>query len=146
MSQLIRSILIARPRFGSIFGWLLRGYFFRPLSVKTVVFDILIVFICILKTANRTSLSHFRVFLCSHVTIRNRVSLAGRSILGIFSRSVVLGICVIIVLLCFADISIAKIRVHVAKSLFFTWKSYLFVSKSRIFRFRSKNAQNRSFL
>ena len=43
MSQLIRSFLIGRPRFGSIFWWLLSGYFFRPLSVEIVVFDTWIV-------------------------------------------------------------------------------------------------------
>ena len=84
MSQLIRSFLIGRLRFGSIFGWLLRGCFFRPLSVKIIVFDIWIIFVLFLKTLNRRPLSHFRCFLVLYETLRNRVSLARRSICGVF--------------------------------------------------------------
>ena len=84
MSQLIRSILIGRPRFGSIFWWFLSGYFLRPLSVEIVVFDTWIVFVFILKTWNRRPLSHLRGFLISHKTSRNRVSLARRIICGVF--------------------------------------------------------------
>ena len=84
MSQLIRSILIGRPRFGSIFWWLLSGYFLRPLSVEIVVFDIWIVFIFYTKTCFRRPLSHLRGFLISHKMSRNRVSLALRIICGVF--------------------------------------------------------------
>ena len=84
MSQLIRSFLIGRFRFGSIFWWFLSGYFLRPLSVEIVVFDTWIVFVFILKTWNRRPLSHLRGFLVPHKTSRNRVSLALRIICGVF--------------------------------------------------------------
>ena len=84
MSQLIRSFLIGRPRFGSIFWWLLSSYFLRPLSVEIVVFDLWIMLIFYTKTCFRRPLSHSRGFLISHKTSRNRVSLALRIICGVF--------------------------------------------------------------
>ena len=84
MSQLIRSFLIGRPRFGSIFWWLLSGYFLRPLSVEIAVFDTWIVLIFYTKTCFRRPLSHLRGFLISHKMSRNRLSLALRIICGVF--------------------------------------------------------------
>ena len=84
MSQLIRSFLIGRPRFGSIFWWLLRGYFLRPLSVEIAVFDAWIVLTFYTKTCFRRPLSHLRGFLVPHKMSRNRVLLARRIICGVF--------------------------------------------------------------
>ena len=65
----------------------LSGHFFRPLSVETAVFDNCLCFFFFLKTQNRRPLSHLRGFLVSYETLRNRFSLAGRSICGVFFRS-----------------------------------------------------------
>ena len=62
----------------------LSGHFFRPLSVETAVFDNCLCFFFFLKTQNRRPLSHLRGFLVSYETLRNRFSLAGRSICGVF--------------------------------------------------------------
>ena len=63
----------------------LSGHFFRPLSVETAVFDDCLCFFFFLKTQNRRPLSHLRVyFFVSYETPRNRFSLVGRSICGVF--------------------------------------------------------------
>ena len=62
----------------------LSGHFFRPLSVETAVFDNCLCFFFFLKTQNRRPLSHLRCFLVSYETPRNRFSLVGRSICGVF--------------------------------------------------------------
>ena len=62
----------------------LSGHFFRPLSVETAVFDNCLCFFFFLKTQNRRPLSHLRGFLVSYETPRNRFSLVGRSICGVF--------------------------------------------------------------
>ena len=62
----------------------LSGHFFRPLSVETAVFDDCLCFFFFLKTQNRRPLSHLRCFLVSYETPRNRFSLVGRSICGVF--------------------------------------------------------------
>ena len=103
----------------------LSGHFFRPLSVETVVFDNCLCFFFFLKTQNRRPLSHLRCFLVSYETPRNRFSLVGRSICGVFffalfrllfgflkklqkRRTVAHFGLRIVVLLCFPDISVAK--------------------------------------